>query len=312
MLVRPRSRRGRCRPDRPGGGGTGNPGPRGGGRGLRPPSCSPPAEGWTAGPWPSIVFADVESRRRLEAITHPLILARMAGEVAALAGSDAPLVVVEHPLLFERGHQTEFPDGVLLVYADPATQLRRLRERGGLSDAAARQRLAAQLPIDGKRDLATWVIDNRGSRADTQKPSTPGGGSTSLRATRSRHDPTPPARMTPRQGPRRPRDITRLRSDPAARRWGRVTAMNRPSATGATSHSSVAELDEDPSARRPGAGWGAWFLLAVGVIGLGISVYLTTLHYAGVAAALQQRRRSSTARRCSRASTRSCPAPPSR
>ena len=42
-----------------------------------------------------IVFADVESRRRLEAITHPLILARMAGEVAALAGSDAPLVVVD-------------------------------------------------------------------------------------------------------------------------------------------------------------------------------------------------------------------------
>ena len=59
--------------------------------------------------------------------------------------------------------------------------------------------------------------------------------------------------------------------------------MNRPSATGATSHSSVAELDEDPSAARSGAGWGAWFLLAVGVIGLGISVYLTTLHYAGVA-----------------------------
>ncbi|HAW09937.1 MAG: dephospho-CoA kinase [Candidatus Dormibacteria bacterium] len=116
-----------------------------------------------------IVFADVESRRRLEAITHPLILARMAGEVAALAGSDAPLVVVDYPLLFEGGHQTEFPDGVLLAYADPATQIRRLRERGGLGDAAARQRLAAQLPIDGKRDLATWVIDNRGSRTDTRQ-----------------------------------------------------------------------------------------------------------------------------------------------
>ncbi len=116
-----------------------------------------------------IIFGDVESRRRLEAITHPLILARMASEIAALVGSDAPLVVVEHPLLFERGHQTQFPDGVLLVYADAATQLRRLRERGGLGDAVARQRLAAQLPIDGKRDLATWVIDNRGSRRDTHQ-----------------------------------------------------------------------------------------------------------------------------------------------
>jgi uncharacterized membrane protein len=41
---------------------------------------------------------------------------------------------------------------------------------------------------------------------------------------------------------------------------------------------------ESWSAGQPrGAGLGAWFLLAVGVIGLGISVYLTTLHYAGVA-----------------------------
>ena len=128
-----------------------------------------PGGGLDRGALAEIVFADAESRRRLEAITHPLILGRMAGEVAALARSDAPLVVVDHPLLFEGGHQSEFPDGVLLVYADAATQLRRLRERGGLSDAAARQRLAAQLPIDGKRDLATWVIDNRGSRADTRR-----------------------------------------------------------------------------------------------------------------------------------------------
>ncbi|HAW09938.1 MAG TPA: hypothetical protein DCX12_02490 [Chloroflexi bacterium] len=63
-----------------------------------------------------------------------------------------------------------------------------------------------------------------------------------------------------------------------------MTAMNRPSATGRTSRSSVAELEADPSAEQSrGAGWGAWFLLVVGVIGLGISVYLTTLHYAGVA-----------------------------
>lgn len=59
--------------------------------------------------------------------------------------------------------------------------------------------------------------------------------------------------------------------------------MNRPSA-GRPSRSSVAELEGDASEEPSrGAGWGAWFLLAVGVIGLGISVYLTTLHYAGVA-----------------------------
>jgi uncharacterized membrane protein len=44
-----------------------------------------------------------------------------------------------------------------------------------------------------------------------------------------------------------------------------------------------AALEETGSGEVPrSAGLGAWFLLAVGVVGLGVSVYLTTLHYAGV------------------------------
>ncbi len=115
-----------------------------------------------------IVFADPESRHRLEALTHPLILARIADRVTGLALSGPPLVAVDVPLLFEGGRQADFPGGVLLVYAAPAIQLRRLRERDGLGDEAGRQRLAAQLPIEQKRELATWVIDNGGSRADTE------------------------------------------------------------------------------------------------------------------------------------------------
>ena len=51
-------------------------------------------------------------------------------------------------------------EGVLLVYAPREVQIRRLRERNGLDEAAAVQRLAAQLPIDEKRGRATWIIDN--------------------------------------------------------------------------------------------------------------------------------------------------------
>ena len=116
----------------------------------------------------SIVFADPESRRRLESVTHPLILARMADRVAAVAATDPPLIVVDVPLLFETDRRADFPDGVLLVYADEATQLRRLQARDGLSDEAARLRIAAQLPIDHKREVATWVIDNGDSRMETQ------------------------------------------------------------------------------------------------------------------------------------------------
>ena len=116
----------------------------------------------------AIVFADPASRRRLEEITHPLIHARIDERVAAAAAARPPLVVAQVPLLFEIGGQSAYPDGVLLVYTDAVTQLRRLHERDGLSEEAARLRLAAQLPIERKRELATWVIDNGGRQADTE------------------------------------------------------------------------------------------------------------------------------------------------
>ena len=71
----------------------------------------------------------------------------------------APLVAVDIPLLFENARESMF-EGVLLVYAPRDVQVRRMRERNGLDADAALQRLAAQIPIDEKRDRATWVIDN--------------------------------------------------------------------------------------------------------------------------------------------------------
>jgi dephospho-CoA kinase len=106
-----------------------------------------------------IVFADAEARRDLERITHPRIMELMQERIAAALAGPARLVAVDIPLLFESAREGMF-QGVLLVYAPRDVQLRRLRERNGLDEDAALQRLAAQLPIDEKRDRATWIIDN--------------------------------------------------------------------------------------------------------------------------------------------------------
>jgi dephospho-CoA kinase len=106
-----------------------------------------------------IVFADTDARRDLERITHPRIMELMQERIAAALAGPAPLVAVDIPLLFESAREGMF-EGVLLVYAPRDLQLRRLRERNGLDEDAALQRLAAQLPIDDKRDRATWIIDN--------------------------------------------------------------------------------------------------------------------------------------------------------
>jgi dephospho-CoA kinase len=116
----------------------------------------------------AIVFADPEARRELERITHPRILELMQERVAAALAGPAPLVAVDIPLLFENAREGMF-EGVLLVYAPREVQLRRLHERNGLDESAALQRLAAQLPIDEKRERATWVIENTDGLDATQR-----------------------------------------------------------------------------------------------------------------------------------------------
>lgn len=115
----------------------------------------------------ALVFADEAKRLRLNAITHPRVGELMQRRVAEALASDAPLVVVDIPLLFESGRQGLF-EGVLLVWAPPEVQLSRLVERDGWNQEEARQRVASQMPVDEKRALATWVIDNSGTLEDTE------------------------------------------------------------------------------------------------------------------------------------------------
>ncbi|MFZ0919130.1 MAG: dephospho-CoA kinase [Candidatus Dormiibacterota bacterium] len=115
-----------------------------------------------------LVFADPDARRDLERITHPRIIELIGARVATALAGPAPLVVVDIPLLLENAREAMF-EGVLLVYAPAEVQVERLRERNGLDEAAALQRLAAQLPIDEKRGRATWIIDNSGSLDATSR-----------------------------------------------------------------------------------------------------------------------------------------------
>jgi dephospho-CoA kinase len=114
----------------------------------------------------AVVFADADARHDLERITHPRITVLMQERIAQALAGPAPLVAVDIPLLYENGRESLF-DGVLVVYAPQDVQVRRMFERNGLDAAAAMQRLAAQMPIDDKRQRATWVIDNSGDPAAT-------------------------------------------------------------------------------------------------------------------------------------------------
>jgi dephospho-CoA kinase len=115
-----------------------------------------------------IVFADAAKRRRLEAITHPAIRARFERIMADLerAGFDG-ILIWDASLLVEGGGNKNM-DRVVVVTTDPATQLRRLMERDRCSEEAARARTASQMPLAIKARYADYVVDNSGTREQTE------------------------------------------------------------------------------------------------------------------------------------------------
>jgi dephospho-CoA kinase len=114
-----------------------------------------------------IIFADAVARSTLNAITHPRIRERMDAEIAA-RGSRPGVLILDIPLLYEND-RTAGLEAVIVVWVDPQTQLRRLIERGGLKPEEARERIAAQMPLDEKRARADGVIDNSGSLENTRR-----------------------------------------------------------------------------------------------------------------------------------------------
>jgi dephospho-CoA kinase len=113
-----------------------------------------------------LVFADPDARRRLEAVLHPRIRARAAElEAAAPPGT---LVVHDIPLLVETG-QAETFDVVLVVDVPVETQVERMVGHRGWSRDDAEARVAAQATREQRRAVATYLLDNTGTRDDLRE-----------------------------------------------------------------------------------------------------------------------------------------------
>jgi dephospho-CoA kinase len=114
----------------------------------------------------AIVFADEGARRELETIVHPAVYRAIEAGLRAFARlGGSPLAVAEIPLLYETGHARDF-DRVIVTACAAETQLKRLVSRG-LSDAQARQIVAAQMPSEEKVAKADFVIRTDGTPAET-------------------------------------------------------------------------------------------------------------------------------------------------
>lgn len=116
-----------------------------------------------------IIFNDPRKKQLLNRIVHPYVRKDTNFQLKHIEKNypDA-IVILDVPLLMEAQMHKDLSE-VILVYAPEHTQIKRLMQRDGISEAAALARVRSQMPIDEKKDLATIVIDNSGTRKDTRK-----------------------------------------------------------------------------------------------------------------------------------------------
>ena len=114
----------------------------------------------------SLIFKDSSLRQALDAILHPLIRAEMEREAAEANG---PYVVMAIPLLVEGGSPGKRVDRVLVVDADEALQIQRLRARDGSSEDEARAILVSQASRTARLAAADDVLLNTGSVAELRQ-----------------------------------------------------------------------------------------------------------------------------------------------
>ncbi|MBQ0886647.1 dephospho-CoA kinase [Streptomyces sp. RM72] len=105
----------------------------------------------------SIVFADPEKLAVLNGIVHPLVGER--SRALEEAAAEEAVVVHDVPLLTEN-RLAPLYDLVVVVDADPATQLDRLVRLRGMTEQDARARMAAQATREQRREIADVVVDN--------------------------------------------------------------------------------------------------------------------------------------------------------
>lgn len=107
-----------------------------------------------------LVFADPDSRHRLERILHPLI--REEAETALMQATSAYVVLVV-PLLVENlSSYRGLLDRIAVVDCEEPQQLARTAARPGLARGVAQAILASQVPRQKRLTIADDVIDNSG------------------------------------------------------------------------------------------------------------------------------------------------------
>lgn len=117
----------------------------------------------------AIVFNDAEKRAWLNQCLHPKVFAVYTARVKHLCARELDaIIVLDAALLIETGYHKKM-DRIVVVYADQEQQMERLTSRDRFSREQALVRIRSQMPLSEKRKQADYVIENTGTREETEQ-----------------------------------------------------------------------------------------------------------------------------------------------
>lgn len=111
-------------------------------------------------------FATAENTNLLNSIVHPEV--RCLFEKKRAQNEPGKIIVYDVPLLFET-HMESFFEMVIVVYAPQELCLKRAVERLKISEDEAKNRMARQISIEKKRQLADYVVNNQGTLQELEE-----------------------------------------------------------------------------------------------------------------------------------------------
>ncbi|MCL0072337.1 dephospho-CoA kinase [Thermodesulfovibrionales bacterium] len=118
-----------------------------------------------------LVFQHPHLRVSLEDILHPEVFKRIDEELAMLSNNTSAavpiVVIIEAPLIFERGYQDRF-DKIITVFTSEEVAISRLKKKG-IGEGDVRRRIESQLPIGVKITRSDFTIDNNGDLENTKR-----------------------------------------------------------------------------------------------------------------------------------------------
>ena len=114
-------------------------------------------------PWlRQTVFGDAVRLAQLEAILHPRIKQAILHGIASC--HNAPYVIVDIPLLLEKGYKGLF-DRILIIDCLPSQQLQRVKLRDGSDESLIQSIMQTQIVREQRLREADDILENQGSIA---------------------------------------------------------------------------------------------------------------------------------------------------